>query len=419
MRRQAGSPAEYRARTRFPDSLSDALDRARAIGNAARAIGACLEARSAASMYAQPNQTIAAAAVRLDVLADGRGALAARARDAVRALRDAMAGGIVADALAIGERLERATVACNAAAAYSGAEHALEPGFLTLENHATHYTAIETAERNTRRAAEQWPEVWADRARMAREALEALDAYRTIAAALRHTSGTARFASVADAMLRARDLLAAGMIFDAERNAARALEACNAGPPADTLATLDRIAGSELHRENVRAIAASEAARIRDAVEALAGLEAEARALCERIAPLAAAARADRLAHWRATGEGIAELQRVAAPGFAYFRRGREGSIVSSLGAVVPESAGRRLWAMIRAAAASGRGVDYGHNGGPRVGSFHVSRIGADGSAVVGCHSISATEARAFAEYMAWPPFGAETAADTLEGDAA
>jgi hypothetical protein len=418
IRNKAGRAAEYRARTRFPDSLRQAKGRADMMREAVAGLRECLRVGHAGPMGkpgAQANYAVAQALVRLVRVASGRGALAGRARAAVDALRDAMSVGPVADAIAIGTRLERAAVAYAAEDAWAQAD--TRTGALTLENHEIMGADIDRAAEAAARAAQYWPERWDGRAKAAREAAHTVNAYRTIARAIANHGASSGFAShsvIRDGLKRAEDLLAAGMPLDAERNVGRALESCRPGRADDALGVLDRIASYPGHPATVYAVATREAARIRESVAGLAALEAEARALCDRIAPAATTARADIVSHWRATGEGLELLNAIAAPGFAYFRRGKDGSIVSSLGAIVPESAGRRLWAMIRAAVASGRGVDYGHNSGPRVGYFHVSSIAADGSAVVGCHRISATEARAFAEHMGWPPFGAETEADAM-----
>lgn len=118
----------------------------------------------------------------------------------------------------------------------------------------------------------------------------------------------------------------------------------------------------------------------------------------------ATAAQADALAHWRATGEAARGLWE-SMPRGAYFRKTASGSIRSSMGAEVSEEAGRRLWALIRAAVSSGRGKEWEYGKGPRVGYFHLESVTAEGAAKVGCHWITAGEARAFAEAMAWPPF--------------
>lgn len=100
-------------------------------------------------------------------------------------------------------------------------------------------------------------------------------------------------------------------------------------------------------------------------------------------------------------------------PSGYYFRlTSNGGEIESSGGARVSIQAGRRLWAMIRRCVDRGEPMTWAYNEGPRVGPFRLQSIGADGSAVVGCHAITAGEARVFAAYMQWPPFGGETTED-------
>jgi len=119
------------------------------------------------------------------------------------------------------------------------------------------------------------------------------------------------------------------------------------------------------------------------------------------------AMQADMVQAWRKHDPGA---PRPAGFVFRLAANGRE--IESSGGARVSVSAGRRLWAMIRACVARGEPRTWPHGEGPHVGYFTVRAINADGSAVVGCHDITADEARAFAEHMQWPPFGTETTED-------
>lgn len=218
----------------------------------------------------------------------------------------------------------------------------------------------------------------------------------------------------AAAMRRAADLLAGGMVFDAERNATRAVSGL-LDVHAEIMRVIEQardVAGRDSVPDSVaaawRAAGESAAAAIDDCAARLA----EARNLAAACEMAAATARADRVAHWRATGEGARELAHMGA---VHFRRAADGDIHSTLGAIVSESAGRRLWALIRATVAAGQDRTWSYGEGPRVGHFRLERIGADGSAKVGCHLISAAEARAFAEHMCWPPFGAATAEDCAE----
>lgn len=134
-------------------------------------------------------------------------------------------------------------------------------------------------------------------------------------------------------------------------------------------------------------------------------------------ARLAALTESERVALWRNGDDGArnAFLYR-AAPRFR-IRPGSGGSeIESTLGAIVSVAAGRLLWRRIRAAVRNGRGESFGYGTGPHIGPFRLSSIGADGSAIVGCHNISAQEARDFAAWMNWPPIDA---ADDSDADAA
>lgn len=88
------------------------------------------------------------------------------------------------------------------------------------------------------------------------------------------------------------------------------------------------------------------------------------------------------------------------------FRLAGNGDVESSQGAQVTQKAARRLWALIRACVAAGVNKEWDYGTGPTIGAFRLTSISADGSAVVGCHNISAQEARRFARVMSWPPFG-------------
>lgn len=125
------------------------------------------------------------------------------------------------------------------------------------------------------------------------------------------------------------------------------------------------------------------------------------RTMLARIAPRIADGTRDAVAAWRRNDSGAPRPS-----GSVVFRLAASGEIESSLGARVSINAGRRLWDMIRAAVSAGRSQSWPHGEGPHVGSFTLRAIHADGSAIVGCHDISASEARAFAEFMGWPPFG-------------
>ena len=100
------------------------------------------------------------------------------------------------------------------------------------------------------------------------------------------------------------------------------------------------------------------------------------------------------------------------APNGTYFRIAANGEeIESSRGARVTIQAGSRLWKLIRATVESGESKSWPDGAGPAIGHFRARAIRADGSAIIGCHTISAQEARNFAEFMQWPPFDKAQAA--------
>lgn len=187
-------------------------------------------------------------------------------------------------------------------------------------------------------------------------------------------------------------------------------------------ATIARYLAGEVSVLSDRAREAWERAQVETA-DNLAALEAFAQESAQAIGDAreaAALASANLVKHWRDTGEPEA-LRRLQAAGlgvrFRYDAARRV--IVSSLGAEVSEHAGRRLWALIRRTIETGQRVAYEWGQGPSVGPFRLVSIETDGATVVGCHSISAREARDFAEVMQWPPFGAPTDADTCDDETA
>jgi hypothetical protein len=99
-----------------------------------------------------------------------------------------------------------------------------------------------------------------------------------------------------------------------------------------------------------------------------------------------------------------------AEPRFRLASNGVE--IESSLGARVSVAAGRILWRMIRRAVQTGAAMEFDYGRGPHIGAFQVRAIRPDGSAVVGCHHITAAEAREFAAFMHWPAIGAPDDSD-------
>ena len=89
--------------------------------------------------------------------------------------------------------------------------------------------------------------------------------------------------------------------------------------------------------------------------------------------------------------------------------------IESSLGARVSVAAGRILWRLIRKTVQTGAGLEFEYGKGPHIGAFQISAIRPDGSARVGCHEITAAEAREFAAFMHWPSLDAAPEDDSDE----
>lgn len=120
------------------------------------------------------------------------------------------------------------------------------------------------------------------------------------------------------------------------------------------------------------------------------------------------------VAAWRrfdnAARDGIRYGYGFGSPRFRVATNGQE--IESSLGARVSIAAGRILWRLIRRAVQSGQAIEFEYGKGPHIGAFQVRRIGADGSALVGCHDIGAQEARDFARFMNWPDLGVAPESD-------
>lgn len=141
------------------------------------------------------------------------------------------------------------------------------------------------------------------------------------------------------------------------------------------------------------------------AMDAVADMDNVARLVADAVAH-ARNLESDGITAWRSRDP------RAPVPHSTVFRLAANGDIESSRGARVSVEAGARLWRMIRACVDRGASQSWEYGKGPHVGSFQLRAIRADGSATVGCHEIDACEARAFAEFMQWPPFGAETAED-------
>jgi hypothetical protein len=143
----------------------------------------------------------------------------------------------------------------------------------------------------------------------------------------------------------------------------------------------------------------------------LAGVTAEfdrLRNACRALDPAAA------VNAWR-IGDNAARAN-VGYGGDPVFRIAANGEIESSLGARVSVAAGRLLWRMIRRVVRAGSGCEFDYGKGPHIGAFQVRAIRSDGSAVVGCHHITANEAREFAAFMHWPAIGAPDDSDAEAG---
>lgn len=94
---------------------------------------------------------------------------------------------------------------------------------------------------------------------------------------------------------------------------------------------------------------------------------------------------AEKIAAWRA-GESVQGLHSVPV-----MIRIHDDTVQTSRGAVVPLEHAARLVRIAERVSRNG-GAEYGQGEGPIVGHFRVNRIGADMSAVIGCHDISADE---------------------------
>lgn len=119
--------------------------------------------------------------------------------------------------------------------------------------------------------------------------------------------------------------------------------------------------------------------------------------LAERIA----AEDAERIAAWRAggprnfAGYDMPPMLRLSADG---------RNIETSHGAVVPVSAAPRLWRLIEQARSGDAAAVSASFRGLHVGPFTLSKIRADGSAVIGCHDIPHAEMAAMAERLNLEP---------------
>jgi hypothetical protein len=108
--------------------------------------------------------------------------------------------------------------------------------------------------------------------------------------------------------------------------------------------------------------------------------------------------RGERIAAWLA-GKAV-RLRYGDTPDGALLRA-RKRLVETSLGAVVPLADGRHVWERVKACHDAAQ--EWQANGEQMpVGSFHVSRITADGELFAGCHRIRFAECERFARSMGW-----------------
>lgn len=111
------------------------------------------------------------------------------------------------------------------------------------------------------------------------------------------------------------------------------------------------------------------------------------------------------LAKWRDAGETISGFY-AKYPVPTALRLSNDGTAVqTSRGASVPVSDARKLWGMIKLCRATGEHVlaQCGDHRIP-VGAFELREIRADGTAVIGCHTLEYSETSAFAAAQGWGP---------------
>lgn len=187
-------------------------------------------------------------------------------------------------------------------------------------------------------------------------------------------------------------------------------EALASGRPYQAAGLLESLAARAANIQKAAVVMAGDSSIFRDDSYMRARIARRLENLQRDIAdvrPYVEAAERDSVSAWRARDP------HAPRPSGYYFRLSADGQeIESSGGARVSIQAGRRLWAMIRRCTQRGESMAWAYGEGPHVGPFRLQSIGADGSAVVGCHAITAGEARAFADHMQWPPFGSTTTED-------
>lgn len=105
-----------------------------------------------------------------------------------------------------------------------------------------------------------------------------------------------------------------------------------------------------------------------------------------------AAENAERIAAWRDNGDASPRFDTCDMP--ALLRVSRDGQrIETSRAAFVPVSVCPMIWQVANACRDAGQSHDYGDTGNaPRIGSFTLNKIHADGSITAGCHEIAFSE---------------------------
>lgn len=105
------------------------------------------------------------------------------------------------------------------------------------------------------------------------------------------------------------------------------------------------------------------------------------------------------IAAWRAGNGGQSSIGRLTT---LPLLRVRGESIETSHGAIVPLSVAPALWRIVSGARAQGSAHSWPDHSGPRIGSFHLNEVRANGSIVVGCHTIEWTELEAVARQLGY-----------------
>ena len=117
-----------------------------------------------------------------------------------------------------------------------------------------------------------------------------------------------------------------------------------------------------------------------------------------------AAENAERIAAWRDNGDASPRFNTYDMP--ALLRVSRDGQrIETSRAAFVPVSVCPMIWQAANACRDAGQAHDYGDTGdAPRIGSFTLNKIHADGAITAGCHEIAYSELQYIAEKLGYMP---------------